>query len=68
MSKADKVAYDEHINAVMIQNDVISTAMKEGRAEGRAEGARSKALEIAQNMKVAGMSAEQIFQITGITL
>lgn len=38
MSKADKVAYDEHINAVMIQNDVISTAMKEGRAEGRAEG------------------------------
>ena len=34
MSKKDKLAYDEHINAVMIQNDVISAAQKEGRAEG----------------------------------
>ena len=42
MSKAEKLAYDEHLNAVMIQNDVISTnrmeAHAEGRAEGRAEG------------------------------
>lgn len=38
MSKAEKHAYDEHLNAIMIQNDVISTAQKEGRAEGRAEG------------------------------
>ncbi len=38
MSKPEQIAYDEHINAIMIQNDVISTAIKEGRAEGRAEG------------------------------
>ena len=38
MTHSEKLAYDEHINAVMIQNDVISTAMKEGRAEGRVEG------------------------------
>lgn len=38
MTRSEKLAYDEHVNAVMIQNDVISTAMKEGRAEGRAEG------------------------------
>ena len=44
MSKSDKLAYDEHINAVMIQNDVISTAMKEGRAEGEAKG-RAEGLE-----------------------
>lgn len=38
MSHSEQLAYDEHLNAVMIQNDVISTAMKEGRAEGRIEG------------------------------
>ena len=38
MSKAEKLAYDEHLNAVMIQNDVISTNRMEARAEGRAEG------------------------------
>ncbi|MDE5783278.1 MAG: hypothetical protein K2H97_03005, partial [Prevotella sp.] len=31
-------AYDEHINAVMIQNDVLGTAKLEGLMEGRAEG------------------------------
>lgn len=38
MNRADKLAYDEHVNAVMIQNDVISTAIKEGRAEGLKQG------------------------------
>ena len=38
MSKAEKLAYDEHLNAVMIQNDVISTNRMEAHAEGRAEG------------------------------
>lgn len=38
MSKAERYAYDEHINAVMIQNDVIGNAKREGLAEGRAEG------------------------------
>lgn len=38
MNKAEKRAYDEHINAVMIQNDVIDTAMMEGMAKGMAEG------------------------------
>ena len=38
LSKAEKLAYDEHLNAVMIQNDVISTNRMEARAEGRAEG------------------------------
>ena len=38
MSPEDQRAYDEHLNAVMIQNDVLNTAKLEGRAEGRAEG------------------------------
>lgn len=70
MSKAEQHAYDEHINAVMIQNDVISTAQREGRAEGRAEGiAEGRAeekLSIAANLLSMGMSVEQVAQATGL--
>jgi predicted transposase/invertase (TIGR01784 family) len=38
LSQADRHAYDEHLNAVMIQNDVLMTARLEGQAEGWAEG------------------------------
>lgn len=38
MSKAEQQSYDRHVDAIVIQNDVISTAQKEGRAEGLAEG------------------------------
>lgn len=32
------MAYDEHLSAVMIQNDVLDSAKLEGKIEGRAEG------------------------------
>ena len=38
MNDADRHAYDEHINAVMIQNDVLGTARIEGHTEGFIEG------------------------------
>ena len=38
MSKEERQAYDEHLSAVMIQNDVLDTAKLEGRIEGLAEG------------------------------
>lgn len=38
MDKKERHAYDEHLNAVMIQNDVLDTAKREGLAEGRAMG------------------------------
>lgn len=44
MSDAERHAYDEHINAMMIQNDVLGTAKLEGLMEGRAEG-RARGLE-----------------------
>ena len=68
MSKNDKLAYDEHINAVMIQNDVISTAMKEGKAEGRAEGKAESQREIAHTMKTNGISPEMITTCTGLSI
>ena len=38
MSPQERHAYDEHLSAMMIQNDVLDTAKLEGRIEGRAEG------------------------------
>ncbi|MEE0423637.1 MAG: Rpn family recombination-promoting nuclease/putative transposase, partial [Prevotella sp.] len=35
MSDAERYAYDEHINAIMIQNDVLGNARLEGMEEGR---------------------------------
>ena len=79
MSDAERYAYDEHINAIMIQNDVLGNArlegMEEGRAEGRAEGkaegrAEGRAEEknnIAHKMLANGLSIEQIALITGLT-
>ena len=38
MSPEERLIYDRHIDAIMIQNDVIGTAKLEGRIEGKAEG------------------------------
>ena len=38
MSKAERKAYDRHIDNIMVQNDVLDTAKMEGREEGREEG------------------------------
>lgn len=66
MTPEERYAYDEHINAIMIQNDVLNTAKLEGHAEGRAEGERNKQLEIARKMKEMGMTADVIAQVTGL--
>ena len=68
LSKAEKLAYDEYLNAVMIQNDVISTNRMEARAEGRAEGRAEQARAIARSLKVAGMDDEFIAAHTGLSL
>lgn len=38
MTDAERYAYDEHLNAVMIQNDVLGNAREEGLAEGLTQG------------------------------
>ena len=38
MSPEERHAYDEHLSAIMIQNDVLDGAKLEGRIEGRIEG------------------------------
>ena len=76
MDRAEQLAYDEHINAVMIQNDVLNTAVEEGRQEGLAEGLekgleqgkQEKNVENARTMKSLNISPEVIHQVTGLSV
>ncbi len=59
MSKEERYAYDEHINAVMIQNDVIGNAKREGLAEGRAEGRAQGRAEGREEGRAEGREEER---------
>ena len=79
MTPQERLAYDEHLNAVMIQNDVIDSAKLEGRMEGRMEGreegrqegleegAEKERLSNARKMKNKGLDYATITDITGLT-
>ena len=82
MPPAERHAYDEHLSAIMIQNDVLDSAKLEGRIEGREEGreeGRKEGLKegreeglveglerTAQRMKALGFDSEMIRQVTGL--
>ena len=68
MTPKERKAYDEHLNAVMIQNDVLDTAKLEGRIEGRAVGRAEEKQENARKMKAMGLTNEMIHQITGLSV
>ena len=75
MDKAEREAYDRHVDAIMIQNDVLDSAKFEGLVEGRMEGKIEGKiagkiegkLEIARTMKIDGMSIDVIAKYTGIS-
>lgn len=57
MEPTERLAYDRHVDAIMIQNDVLGTARGEGIAEGKAEAI----MEVARNLKKSGTSIDVIF-------
>ena len=67
MSDADRRAYDAHMDDIMVQNDVLDTAKMEGLEEGRAEGEKTKALDIARNLKAMGLGMTEIQKATGLS-
>ena len=83
MSKSEQQAYDEHLSAIMIQNDVLDGAKLEGRMEGRMEGLQEGRIEglqegrmegrieglqeVARNMKKLGVPTEIIIQSTQLS-
>ena len=62
MDKAERKAYDRHIDNIMVQNDVLDTAKMEGRAEGLEDGKKV----VARNLKAMGMDIEAIAKATGL--
>ena len=64
MTDKERRAYDEHLNAIMIQNDVLNAAKLEGQMEGRIE----ERLSNARNLKKMGVSPEIIAQATGLSM
>lgn len=84
MDRSEQLAYDEHINAVMIQNDVLSTAAEEGRQEGLAagrqeglaagrqegfeQGKQENNIENAKTMKSLNIPSDVIHKVTGLPI
>lgn len=80
MSNSERHAYDEHLNAIMIQNDVLGNAKQEGLAEGRAQGREEGRVEgraegraeekksIALSLLAQNVPIEVISQATGLSL
>ena len=68
MDAAERHAYDEHLNAVMIQHDVLGNARAEGLAEGRAEGRAEEKISMARTMLCDGMSKELVMKYTGLSI
>ena len=63
MTDKERKAYDDHMDDIMVQNDMFYTAKIEGRAEGRAEGI----ILTAKNLKAMGLSVADIIKATGLS-
>lgn len=66
MTPSERNAYDEHLSAIMIQNDVLDSAKLEGRIEGLAEGREENNKANALKMNALGIEPEIIRQVTGL--
>ena len=67
MSPQERLIYDRHLDAIMIQNDVIDTAKLEGRIEGKAEGIAEGMRQVASRMKDTGVDVATIVKCTGLS-
>ena len=65
--RPDTTAPDRHLDAIMIQNDVIDTAKLEGRIEGKAEGLAEGMRQVASRMKDTGVDVATIVKCTGLS-
>jgi predicted transposase/invertase (TIGR01784 family) len=68
-SEAMAITYDikKDVRYQQGREEGILEGKEKGKKEGKEEGEEKKQLEIARNMKKAGMSVEQIAEFTGLT-
>ena len=60
MTPEERHAYDEHLNAIMIQNDVLDGAKLEGLMEGRMEGRVEGRMEGLAEGRVEGLAEGRV--------
>jgi predicted transposase/invertase (TIGR01784 family) len=72
MSREERKHYENYIEDIVVENDVIETARVQGKAEGlsegRAEGRSEGKLEIAQKLLDQGMDIETIASLTDLSV
>ena len=67
MPESERQAYVRHIDNLVIQKDMFSSAKTQGCLEGRAEGRVEGRADAARNMKALGLDIATIAQTTGFT-
>ena len=75
MSPKQRRAYEEHVDTLRYQDDVLDTAREEGlaegivkgREEGLAEGIEKGIVKVARNMILAGIDNETISATIGLS-
>lgn len=75
MTPEQQRAYDNYLDTLVRDTDVMKTkllearieGLKQGKAEGKAEGLAEGKAEVAKAMKLAGLDIEQIIRFTGLS-
>lgn len=75
MTPEQQRAYDNYLDTLVRDTDVMKTkllearieGLKQGKAEGKAEGLAEGKAEVAKEMKLAGLDIEQIIRFTGLS-
>lgn len=68
MSAEQRRAYDNYLDNLVRDTDVMKTKLLEARIEGEKLGHAKGVMDVARKMKKSGLSAEQISQYTGIPI
>lgn len=68
MSPEQQRAYDNYLDTLVRDTDVLKTQLLEAKLEGRAEGRTERDYEIARSMKKDKESFEKIARYTGLTI
>lgn len=67
MDNQERKAYEAHLEAIAVHDDVINTAKREGHWEGKIEGKMEGKMEMAKNLKSLGVDVKTIMQASGLT-
>ncbi len=72
MTKAERISYERHLDSIRNEKEAFWTAETDayvaGEEKGRAYGEKSKAIEIARNLKKAGIDINIIAENIGLTI